>query len=200
MTGRDAGCHYRTLGVSRDASIQDIKSAWRKLSLETHPDVAKQTSCPERFKLISQAASILTNPKSRALYDQQRDFLASTKISFHRSGNHAEPAFHNVTHSPRRPTEMISFLEQFLRPRNLFLLPVAMLCAVTVIQYSLGIESKHDKQQQLRAPSQSDDLVQAWKNPVSGRYETPAPWDSTYRELRPQLEMVPRYQVHSRTR
>mmetsp|Transcript_24874 Transcript_24874/g.37219 ORF Transcript_24874/g.37219 Transcript_24874/m.37219 type:complete len:119 (+) Transcript_24874:153-509(+) len=43
-------------------------------------------------------------------------------------------------------------------------------------------------------------LVQAWKNPKSGVWETPAPWDPLYRRLKPELKMMPRDQVQRRDR
>ena len=48
--------HYETLGVARDSKVKDIKSAFLKLSKETHPDVGGKTANVERFKRISEAA------------------------------------------------------------------------------------------------------------------------------------------------
>ncbi|EEC51367.1 predicted protein, partial [Phaeodactylum tricornutum CCAP 1055/1] len=63
------GCHYTTLGVTKNSSTEDIKAAFRKLSKETHPDVAGPKANPERFRQISEAASVLSSSKTRQIYD-----------------------------------------------------------------------------------------------------------------------------------
>jgi hypothetical protein len=47
--------------------------------------------------------------------------------------------------------------------------------------------------------SSSDEVVEAWKNPDTGFWEQPAPWDPAYRRLQPKLELVPKHQVRQRS-
>lgn len=62
---------YATLGVQRAASEKDIKSAYRKLAKELHPDRNKDNPDNEaRFKRITAAYNALSDPKKRKLYDQ----------------------------------------------------------------------------------------------------------------------------------
>jgi curved DNA-binding protein CbpA len=66
MTVRD---FYGVLGVARTASDDDIKEAFRKLALEYHPDRNRSPEAEERFKDISEAYSVLSDPQKRTLYD-----------------------------------------------------------------------------------------------------------------------------------
>ena len=63
--------YYATLGVSKDASQADIKKAFRRLARENHPDVNKGDAAAEkRFKEISEANEVLSDPEKRKAYDQ----------------------------------------------------------------------------------------------------------------------------------
>lgn len=66
MTDRD---FYDVLGVPRTASNHDIKEAYRRLAFEYHPDRNPSTEAEERFKDISEAYSVLSDPQKRTLYD-----------------------------------------------------------------------------------------------------------------------------------
>ncbi len=63
--------YYETLGVSKTASDDEIKSAFRKLARKYHPDVAKdKKSAEEKFKQINEAYEVLSDPEKRKKYDQ----------------------------------------------------------------------------------------------------------------------------------
>jgi molecular chaperone DnaJ len=61
---------YKILGVSKSASKDEIKSAYKKLAKEYHPDLNKDPSAAEKFKEINEAASILGDDEKRKQYDQ----------------------------------------------------------------------------------------------------------------------------------
>ena len=61
--------YYKTLGVARDASADDIKGAYRKLARKFHPDVSKEKDAEARFKEIGEASEVLRDPEKRAAYD-----------------------------------------------------------------------------------------------------------------------------------
>lgn len=62
--------YYESLGVSRDASPDQIKQAYRKLALQFHPDRNKDAAATEKFKEISAAYAVLSDPQKRQQYDQ----------------------------------------------------------------------------------------------------------------------------------
>ena len=63
--------YYKILGVNRNASKDEIKRAYRKLALKTHPDRNPgDAKAEERFKEINEAYQVLNDPKKRARYDQ----------------------------------------------------------------------------------------------------------------------------------
>jgi molecular chaperone DnaJ len=63
--------YYEVLGVSRDASAQEIKSAYRKLALKYHPDKNPgDKEAEEKFKEASEAYACLSDPEKRAKYDR----------------------------------------------------------------------------------------------------------------------------------
>jgi molecular chaperone DnaJ len=65
--------HYVTLGISRDASGDDIKRAYRKLARELHPDVNPDPRSQERFQEVTHAYEILSDPEQRRSYDMGGD-------------------------------------------------------------------------------------------------------------------------------
>jgi len=62
--------YYEILGVSRNATLEEIKAAYRKQALKWHPDRNKSPEATERFKEINKAFEVLSDPKKRAIYDR----------------------------------------------------------------------------------------------------------------------------------
>src|SRR3989454_11732168 len=61
--------YYVLLGVPRSASDEQIRSAYRKLARQYHPDVNSASDASERFKAITEAYEVLTDPQRRQRYD-----------------------------------------------------------------------------------------------------------------------------------
>lgn len=72
---------YQTLGVSRNASDQEIKSAFRQKARKLHPDVNKAPDAKERFQEVSRAYEVLSDPNMRQRYDQFGEDGVSTSAA-----------------------------------------------------------------------------------------------------------------------
>lgn len=62
--------YYETLGISKGASEQEIKTAYRRQALKWHPDRNKTTEANSKFKDVTKAYEVLSDPKKREMYDQ----------------------------------------------------------------------------------------------------------------------------------
>jgi curved DNA-binding protein len=61
--------YYAALGLPRDADLDQIKKAYRKLARKNHPDLSKDKDAEERFKDVGEAYATLKDPEKRAAYD-----------------------------------------------------------------------------------------------------------------------------------
>ena len=68
--------YYADLGVSRDASSEDIKKAYRRMARKLHPDVNPSTEAHEQFKKVSAAYEVLSDNEKRSSYDRGADPFA----------------------------------------------------------------------------------------------------------------------------
>lgn len=62
--------YYKVMGVPRNATASDIKTAYRKLARKYHPDVSKEPDAEAKFKEVGEAYEVLKDEQKRAAYDQ----------------------------------------------------------------------------------------------------------------------------------
>ena len=62
--------YYKVMGLSREASQDEIKRAYRKLARKYHPDVSKEKDAEAKFKELGEAYEVLKDPEKRAAYNQ----------------------------------------------------------------------------------------------------------------------------------
>ncbi len=99
--------YYQVLGVSRTASIDDIKRAYRRLARQYHPDVSHEPNAEERFKSISEAYEVLHDPQKRQAYDQTFEQARPARP-------HAHSRWQSNTHS-RRATNPNDIFNQWFK-------------------------------------------------------------------------------------
>src|SRR3954467_2890996 len=74
--------HYEALGVPHDASVDEIRRAYRKLARQYHPDVNKEAGAEDRFKELSEAYEVLRDPETRERHDRLgSDWRAGDDVS-----------------------------------------------------------------------------------------------------------------------
>ncbi len=73
--------YYKILGVSRNATKEEIKRAYKRLAKKYHPDINKDPGAAEKFKEINEAAQVLGDDEKRAQYDQFGDVDAFKRAS-----------------------------------------------------------------------------------------------------------------------
>ena len=82
---------YEVLGVSKGASDEEIKKAYRKLSKKFHPDINKEAGAEDKFKEVAEAYEVLSSADKRAAYDQYGH--ASTDPNFGAGGGYGGGGF-----------------------------------------------------------------------------------------------------------
>src|SRR5881396_913149 len=95
--------YYAVLGVNADASADKIRTAFKKLALQYHPDVYKGEDAQERMRLLLLAYQTLSDPAERKAYDARRsEYVLEASVPRHNSYTNQSRHQENVSPGARR--------------------------------------------------------------------------------------------------
>ena len=95
---------YEVLGIDQNASILDIRRAYKDLALKFHPDKNNDAGTVEKFKLILEAHNVLIDPVQRAKFDQKWIYYRlKCSICFKTFSLNADLAEHKRKFHPKKP-------------------------------------------------------------------------------------------------
>lgn len=190
--------HYESLDVSPTASKEEIKKIYRKLVLQYHPDTSKSKTeaNAERFKQISAAYAVISDEKQRRLYDlEMEEFKKFGRIRRPQGGNGGGPFGRHGASSGM--AYRFHVLEGIYKPKNMVIGLALGFMTVAVVKNMLGVEPEESTMQRNKKQDGKTKLVEAWYNTRQKQWEQPAPWSKSFRELKPEIKLVPRERVRS---
>lgn len=74
--------YYKTLGVAKTTTDEELKKAYRKLARKYHPDVSKEKDAEDKFKQVKEAYEVLKDPEKRKAYDQYGQYWKEGQQGF----------------------------------------------------------------------------------------------------------------------
>jgi len=86
--------YYQILGISKGASDDEIKKAYRKMALKYHPDKNKEPGAEAKFKEVAEAYDVLSDPKKKEIYDKYGEAGLKADANGMGGGGGAGPGFH----------------------------------------------------------------------------------------------------------
>lgn len=102
--------YYQVMGVSKDATQEEIKRAYRKLARKYHPDVSQESDAEQKFKAVGEAYEVLKDPEKRAQYDQfGNDWKYAAQAEQARKHDQAHQSAYQYSHSE---ADFAEFLNQ----------------------------------------------------------------------------------------
>jgi DnaJ-class molecular chaperone len=203
--------HYDTLNISPNATKEEIKKSFHKLSLKYHPDLtkSKDTTNNEFFKQISSAYTVLSDVKQKQKYDLElnewntfgRHRIRHPQGSggFNGNGNTTDIFGNQRTRGSN--SGKFRFIEGITKPKNVVIGLTLGFVAVASVKSMLGMEPdvKHAQNREIVGDGKKK-LVEAWMNPKTKQWEQPAPWSKSFQKLNPKIHMVQRENVRPSTR
>lgn len=167
--------YYELLGVSKNASTDEIKSAYRKQALKWHPDRNKSEEATARFKEVTKAYEVLSDPKKKQMYDQYGADAFEKGGFGSASGGRSGPFTYTYTNDGGNPfgnadfggfSDPFEIFEQFFgfrnpygrqRNRNTYRIEISFDEAVKGVEKDVKIDGRSKK---IKIPAGVDDGTQ----------------------------------------
>ncbi len=106
--------YYQVMGLSRYASQDEIKQAYRKLARQYHPDVSKEADAEAKFKALGEAYEVLKDVKKRLAYDQLSIRWQVVQIVDRRRTGMRSASLEAELLQAIMPAQIVSFLNKYL--------------------------------------------------------------------------------------
>lgn len=186
--------HFETLGLNINCNNKDVKEAYLNLARRWHPDNNKSPQASQRFMMINSAYEALKDE------DKRRELLSDIELKkYQRQQQKHRTDYKAHSNYSKSTFKVMQNFESILHPRFLFIyLPLVFGTSWFFHSYFKRDSSASDINRRLKMANENDTKIAAWYNPKSKRWETPAPWDSTYQQemQNKNLEQVARSLVH----
>ena len=180
--------YYSIMGLPRGASKEEIKEKYHQLAIKLHPDRSREDRNKEqnmnRFKEITEAYQVLKDPQKRLQID---DYLSDRA---HYLTHHRGRFVDSLSWAKRRPGSTT-----FQRSLDIVTSPRILLMSSGLLLLGYAFFGPHAKEHDYAIDSRSA-KVTAWFNPQTNRWETPAPWNETYRQNMQHEKKIDRYLVY----
>jgi curved DNA-binding protein len=110
--------YYAILGVKPDADSKDIKTAYRKLARQYHPDMNSEAGAEDKFKEMAEAYEVLKNPTRRAEFDELRQYNSQSKQGFKPPPGWQGSANNSNQNNPQFEGDFSDFFNSMFGGRN----------------------------------------------------------------------------------
>jgi hypothetical protein len=137
--------YYLILGVERTASDRDIKRTYRRLAILYHPDKNPSGGAEAQFKEINEAYEVLSDPPSRAAYDERLNNTGSYSL-FDAPPFQRDQTYNRKTTQRRStgPSERTLFMQSMLKFSRLLFFFGCFCCGVLIVDYLMPATVQHE--------------------------------------------------------
>ena len=145
--------HYNTLGVSRDATLYEIKAAYKKLALRFHPDRTRGNKAAEEFfKEVNEAYYVLRDSFRRSRYDLLLDFKQNPPLqqTIYTPYQYQSPFYHTRRHRPTSSSGY-RFDRTYYKHQFLALLVVGIIASMVIATTEFNRYLKEQEREETRA-------------------------------------------------